>query len=325
MDLTKPIDIQAVNDTAKKFSDVLQGIDHLDAALLLSDCTIMPGVQSSLVLGKTERGSISSKYNGVFIGDKQAGTIVPRTLTVYPCVAEMADEPERYRRSFIADVAGGLWDKKHPFEAWLINFGLQTASEDLYNCIYIAKRNDAAEAKSLSDAFDGFYTVLDADIAAARISTAKGNMFSTGIMTGANCGEVLLEMWRSLPQTLRTKVTHMTISEDLGNLYDDWYGLTHDNPPGIDQSGQMFLEGTQKRCVLKRIGSLPANSQRVTITTRANKIYGVDKLNDMKNMRAFNSGNPYLFTAAMKYVFGTQFVSVHPREFVMNDQPTTPL
>jgi len=53
-------------------------------------------------------------------------------------------------------------------------------------------------------------------------------------------------------------------------------------------------------------------------------VYGTDKLSDMKAMKAFNSGNPYLFTAAMKYVFGTQFVSIHQREFVVNDQPGNP-
>ncbi len=325
MDLALPIDINAVNNTATKYANVLKGIDHLDAVILLKNCTIMPGIKSSLVLGKTERGTITSKYNGIFVGDKNQGKIVPRTLIVHPAVAEMADEPERYRRSFIADVAGTLWDKKHPFEAWLINHGLQNASEDLYNCVYTAQRDDSEGADELSDTFDGFYTILDADITADRITTAIGNMFNTGIMTSANCGELLLEMWRKMPQTLRRKKTIITISEDLGNLYDDWYKLEHDNPPGVDQAGQMFLEGTQKKCLIERIGCLPANSQRVTITTRANKVYGVDKLGDMKNMKGFNSGNPYLFTATMKYVFGTQFISVHPREFMMNDQPTTPV
>jgi len=325
MDLTLPIDISAVNQGAVKYSNLLESIDKLDAQEALEDCTIMPGVQNSIVLGKKEGGAISSKYDGVFIGDKSLGKIVPRTLTVYPCVAEMADEPERYRRSFIADVAGGLWDKKHPFEPWLLNDGITTASEELHDCIYTAKYDADPDAKALSDSFDGFYTVLDADIAAGKISAAIGNMFATGIMTAANCGEMLLAMWRKMPRTLRRKKTVMVISYDLGDLYDDWYKLEHDNPPGVDQAGQMFLEGTNKKCRIKRISCLPEGCQRVTITTPKNKKYGVDKLKDLKDMKAFNSGNPYLFTAAMKYVFGTQFVSIHPREFMMNDQPTTPV
>jgi hypothetical protein len=34
-------------------------------------------------------------------------------------------------------------------------------------------------------------------------------------------------------------------------------------------------------------------------------VFGTDKIEDMKNMQAFESGNPYKFAAAMKYIFGT--------------------
>ena len=37
----------------------------------------------------------------------------------------------------------------------------------------------------------------------------------------------------------------MWISEDLGNLYDDWYRTEHDAPPLIDTAGQMFLDGSE--------------------------------------------------------------------------------
>jgi hypothetical protein len=112
----------------------------------------------------------------------------------------------------------------------------------------------------------------------------------------------------------------MWLSEDTGDLYDDWYRDEHDNPPMVDQAGQTFLEGTNGRVRLRRTGAFPAGSQRVLLTTRENMVYGTDQLADMKAMQAFVSGNPYKFTAAMKYVFGTQFFSVHEREFAVNDR-----
>jgi len=321
MDLTKPINIEAVNNTAVKYKDVLKSLNMLQVAEILKDCMPELGVQSSTVLGKTEHGSISKKYTGTFTGDKNIGTIVPRTLNVYPVVAEMADEPERYRRSFIADVSGGLWDKRHPFELWLLQYGVSIASEELYYKIFTAKLQDG---EALEKSFDGWFTIIDADIAAGKISEALGNLYATGAITRPNAGEVLLEMWRSAHKVLRHKQTIMWISEDVGDLYDDWYRDEHDNPPFVDQAGQVFLEGTNKRCRLKRCAGFPDESQRVILTTRQNMVYGTDKLSDMKAMKAFNSGNPYLFTAAMKYVFGTQFVSIHQREFVVNDQPGNP-
>ena len=319
MDLTKPIDIQAVNNTAVKYSNVLKALNMLKVEDVLKLFTPMIGVQSSVVLGKTEHGSISKKYTGTFVGDKQLGKVVPRTLTVNPCVAEMADEPERYRRTFIADVAGGLWDKKHPFELWLLQYGINIASEDLYNCVLTAKIDAGSEA--LSASFDGLYTIIDADITAGKITEALGNKYATGDITRANCGEVLLNMWRNTHKTLRSKQSNMIISEDVGDLYDDWYNDEHDNPPGIDKAGQMFLLGTNKRVKLVRTAAAPSGCKRVVLSTRENLKYGTDKLADMKAMKAFNSGNPYLFTAAMKYVFGVQILSIHKREFVVNDQP----
>ena len=321
MDLQKPINIEAVNNTRVQYSEVLKGLNMMQAMAVLQNCMPRLGVQSSLVLGKTEHGSISKKYTGTFTGDKAIGTIVPRTLTVYPVVAEMADEPERYRRSFIADVAGGLWDKKHPFELWLIQHGISLSSEELFYALFIAKRSEDSGKLAVSDSFDGWFTIIDADIVAERISAAKKNLYAPGeAITQANAGDYLLEMWRTRHSALRNIDTKMTISEDVGDLYDDWYRDEHDNPPFVDQSGQMFLEGTNKRCELIRTSAIPTGSQRVILTSKPNMVYGTDKLEDMKAMKAFNSGNPYLFTAAMKYIFGTQFVSVHEREFAVNDR-----
>lgn len=320
MDLTKPIDISAVNNTRVEYGDLLQGLNMMQAASVLNDCMPSLGIQNSRVLGKVEHGSISAKYSGIFLGDKKQGTVVPRTLTVRPIVAEMADEPERYRTSFIAAVAGGLWKNNLPFELWLLQYGISIASEELFYALFAAKYDESAEAKAITDSFDGWFAVIDADITAGRIAAAKNNYYADGEITRANAGEYLLEMVRSRHQALREKNTLMWISEDVGDLYDDWYRDEHDAPPNVDTAGQMFLAGSNGRVRLRRTSAFPSGSQRVILTTRENMVYGTDQLADMKAMQAFNSGNPYVFTAAMKYVFGCQFISVNEREFAVNDR-----
>jgi hypothetical protein len=288
---------------------------------ILKDCYPSLGIQNSRVLGKVEHGSISSKYNGVFVGDKKQGTIVPRTINVYPVVAEMADEPERYRTSYIADVAANIWDKKHPFELWILQFGISIASEELYFALFTAKRNNSDSKLKLTDSFDGWFSIIDADILSGKISISNKNLYAPGdAITRANAGDYLLAMWRTRHEAFRTKNGIMWISEDVGDLYDDWYRDEHDSPPMVDVSGQQILEGTNGRVRIRRTGAFPSGSQRVILTTRENMIYGTDKLEDLKSMRAFDSGNPYMFTAVMKYVFGTQFVSIHEREFAVNDR-----
>lgn len=323
MDLTLPIDITAVVNTKTEYGDLLKGLNMLAVSDILVNCFPALGIQNSRVLGKVEHGTISSKYNGVFLGTNNLGKVVPRTITVHPIVAEMADEPERYRTSFIAALAGSMWSKEHPFELWLLQHGINIASEELYNNIFTAKYSADAEDLDIGDSFDGWGTIISTDITSGLISEANGNQYANGAITRANAGDYLLEMWRTRPAVLRQKPINMWLPTEVSDLYDDWYRDEHDNPPFVDQSGQEYLEGTQKKCRIIRHNALPAGSQAVILTTRENMVYGTDKLEDMKDMRAFPSGNPYVFTATMKYVFGTQFVSIHKNEFCVNDRSMT--
>ncbi|MCD4681113.1 MAG: hypothetical protein K8S00_12080 [Bacteroidales bacterium] len=321
-DLTKPIDISDVNQAYTKYKDALNSLDVLSAQDVLKFMSAELGVQNSVVLRTIEKGGISKKYDGTFTGDKKIGTMVERTLTVGTVVAEMADEPERYRKSWITDVAGNMWEKKHPFELWLLQYGINIASDELHDAIFMAKLQAGT---GILDSFDGINEIIDADITATLISAAKENYYATGAMTAADCGDKLLAMWRSAPSTLRGKGANMIIGEDLGDMYDDWYKAEHDAPPKVETAGQLFLDNSNKKCRLIRTSAQPENSQRVIITSKKNLKFGVDKLTDMKAMKAFNSGNPYLFTATMKYVFGTQFESIHKSRFIVNDQPATPV
>ena len=325
MDLKAPIDITAVMTAVKKHKDLLKAVDRLEAMEVLQHFTPMPGITDSIELGKVEGGTISSKYNGVFLGDKKMGVIVPRRLVVRPVVMEMADEPERYRRSYIAEVPGEV-RKEHPFELWIIQHGHNLASEDLLNAIFIAKYSAAANDLEITDAFDGIGTVLGADRASNLITEALGNMFVTGTLTRANIGDQLKAMFQSRPETFKRKKSKMFLSATLGDMYDDWrkdegqiiIGQTEET------AGTQYLLGSNGKCELVRLPNLPEGSQFVLLTTRANLVYGFDKESDFKSIRPFMSGNPYLFTATGKYVIGFQAISIHKTEFCVNEAELSP-
>lgn len=332
MDLTAPIDIQAVIGAVKLHEDLLTAIDMLDAGEVLQHAYGIPGVTDSITLGRVENGSVSSMYNGVFIGRNQAGKVVPRTLTVYPVKIEEADEPERYRRTYITEVRGGLYDGGHPFEVWLIDHVLKLASQDLLNVLFTAEYDSTQISGSANTdikyAFDGWGTIAWKEITAATptISTAIGNMFATGVMTNQNIGDQLLAMWRSRPETFRRKNSKLYMSADLVDMYVDWYEAKYTFVAGVgdDESHPIYLRGTQKRCEIVPVYGLAPQSQFVLLTTQRNMCYGFDKESDMKTVKPFNSGNPYWFTMAGKYVFGTQFASIHKSEFCVNDRRLAP-
>lgn len=319
MDLTKPIDIQQVNNTAVQYANMLVPLNMMALNDVLMHCTPILGVQDSIKLGKVEHDSIAKKYTGTFTGDKALGTVKPRTLTVYPLVAEIADEVERYRRSFITAVAGGLDPMKHPFELWLLQHGINLASEDMFYHVFDARYNSGI-ANDIAAGFDGWLSIIDDDISDGAIAAAEKNLYvGEEVITRENVGDYLLDMWRSSHKALRNLKTKLWISLGIADLYDDWYRDEHDNPPFVDQAGQIFLEGTNNMVELVRTAALPAGCKKVILTTKENMVYGLDKPEDMKKMVAFSSGNPYKFTAAMKFVFGTQFISIHEREFRVNN------
>ena len=216
MDFKAPIDITAVLTAVKKHKDILKAVDKLDASEVLRHFTPVPGITDSLELGKVEGGSISGKYTGKFTAGKYLGKIVPRRLVVRPVVMEMSDEPERYRRTYIAEVPGTL-RKEHPFELWLINHGHELASNDLLFAIFTAKYSADEEKTDIQDSFDGIGTIITEGEAVGDISSAEGNVYATGELSRANIGEKLLEMWRHMPRTFkRKKNIKMFISDDLG-------------------------------------------------------------------------------------------------------------
>ena len=326
MDFKTPIDIEAVIGAVKKHKDLLVTLRTEAAGDILQHFTAISGVKDSITLGRTTLGKISHKYTGKFIGQVSNGKVVPRTLKVYPCVMEMSDEPERYRRTYITEVDGGLDPNKHPFEIWIINYGIKCASKELHDVLLVAKYDADTQKTGLDTAFDGLFAIVESEKTAGAISADNGNMHATGVMTRADIGEKLLAMWRKMPQTFRKAGGKMYMSEDLAQLYDDWLDDqgTLVTGSGAETAGQKFLRQTNGKCEIVRLSGMPEGSQFVMITTKENAVYGYDKPSDFSRLVPFNSGNPYRFTAAGKYVMGWQFVTLDKSEFLCNDQPVTP-
>lgn len=327
MDYTTPIDITAVLEAVREHQDLLVTLDAEQAGDILQHFTPMPGVTDSITLGRTTLGKISHKYTGQFLGQLAAGKIVPRTLVVYPCVMEMSDEPERYRRAYITEVKGGLDPNSHPFEVWLNNYGIKSASKELHDVILTAKYDADSKKTSLADSFDGPLTIIQKGITNGDISDANGNLY-TGMatLTAANIGTELLKMYRAIPQTMKKYEVQMHISVDLGEMYDDWLDAqgTLITGSGAETAGQQYLRNTNHKCKLIRLSGMPEGSQFVWITIKENQFYGYDKESDMNTIKPFNSGNPYLYTAAGKYVLGFQFATFDKSLFLCNNKPIVP-
>lgn len=318
------INVDAVNGAVRAHGNLLVAIDQESANMILQHFTAMPGVTDSYTFGRTLLGKISRKYTGEFKGQVADGKIQPRTLKVYPCVMEMSDEPESYRRAYVTEVRGGI--TKHPFEIWLNNWGVKSASKELHDAFLAAKYDPSDEKTALSDSFDGPLTVIQKAFTAKEISAAEGNLHITGKMTVADVGDKLLAMWRKLPAAARMQNMKMMISLELGDMYDDWLENkgTYITGSGAEETGAKYLRGTGGKVELVRMSGYPEGKEQfVWITLKENQYYGFDQPSDMTTLQAFPSGNPYLYTAFGKYVMGCEFVTLNKYVFRCNEQGMT--
>lgn len=317
IDLTTDIDITSVNNTAKKYKKEIQTLDMLDAFEMLKHFVMITGVQDSFVLTHMIPGARNSRgYDGEFKGDKTIATLKPRTLTVHPIVYDLKEEPEKLRRTFIAEIRGNM-DQPEAFYKWLIQWCIARASEELYDVLPIAVRNELTAKDDILNAFNGLEKIIADAITDGEISDANGNYYDPGVeFTSSNIGALLLEMWRKAPATFRRKGGKMMIGDTLGDMYDDWYKAEHDAPPSVDTAGQLFLDGSNKKVELVRQSNII--NQRVILFRAGNLVYGVDKISDMSSLKPFVSGNPHMFTAVMKYVFGMEIVTVDKSMFITN-------
>ncbi len=318
MDLTKPIDITAINNTSKIYDHQIRTLNMLDAMNVLKFFGLRTGFKESVDIHEFQNAfGNSKKYTGVFTGGIAIGAIVPRNLKIFPVVYEMIDEPERYRATFINDVACGKILETTSFELWLVQRGIENASEELYNVLFSAVRSDVVTDTGIEFSFNGIETILLGDIASTKISEGNKNLYDAGAaFTVGNIGEKLKAMWRSAHQTMKNKGGIMYMSVSMSEMYDDWFFTTHDKWPQVDMYGQTLLEGSNGMVKFVKLSNI--NNQRVILTTEGNITYGTESINDMKNLQAFQSGNPYVFTATMKYTFGIQLESVHQRKLIIS-------
>lgn len=333
MDLKTAIDINAVIQAVREHKDLLTTVDAEDVREILQHFTPLPGVTDSITLGITTLSKVSHKYTGEFIGQLTSGAVQPRTLVVRPCVMEMSDEPEAYRRAYITEVKGGLDPSYHPFEVWLNNYGVKCASKELHDVVLIAKYDASTSKTDLKDSFDGPLTIIDEDrdltADTKPISEAKGNLYKeTDSYTAANIGFKLLKWFRSLPSTLRSRGVKLFMSDDMADLYDDWLDAqgTLVTGSGAETAGQKYLRNTNKKCEIVRMPGMPSNSEFMWITVKENQFYGYDKDSDMSTITPFvgGKGTPYRYNAAGKYVLGFQFATFDKSLFSCNNKPIDP-
>ena len=121
--------------------------------------------------------------------------------------------------------------------------------EAVRKLIWTGVRN--SEGTTTAALFNGFDTIIAADIVAEKIAAANGNLSTfDAAITADNAVDKFKAAYRSLDESLKEGVINMYVNQTLYEMYCDDYealrGNLHDK-----KLGQVVLHGSDDKCIIK--------------------------------------------------------------------------
>ncbi len=221
-------------------------------------------------------------------------------------------EPNQYIRTLLGQHAAFLGDgqAQAPSAKLVIAAVMKSLGATLNGVLFTAKRNAAGD--TVADLFDGWGTIIDAEIAAGAISAANGNLLSlTDDITSANAVDVAKEIERSCHPHLRRLEKMLLCDPAFADKYNDAYLLTHAGIAYNTKFDQPVVEGSQGKTTIVPLDCL-AGTDKLIVTTKSNLLYGYDNMSDIERLEV-KRYEPWVLTLAAAMFFGTQLFTIDQR------------
>jgi hypothetical protein len=164
------------------------------------------------------------------------------------------------------------------------------------------------------DLFDGFDTITAKEIADGNIAAGKGNYLKlTEKITKANACDVLKEILFSLDPHLRAQQLNLYCSQELVDMYNESYQLTHGGLPYNTRYSQNAVEGSEGRLVMVPLAN-KFGSNFIHIAPKGNMLYGYDTMSDETSILV-KEYQPFILSFIATMFFGVQFETLDKRRF----------
>lgn len=201
---------------------------------------------------------------------------------------------------------------KTPSAKLVLALMAQSLSFNLNNSIWAAQRNP--NGSTTMDLFDGFDTITSKEITAGTIAANKGNYLKlTEQITKQNCCDVMKDILFHLDPHLRAQKLYAYCSQEIVDMYNESYQLSHGGLPYNTKYVQNAVEGSDGKLILVPLSN-KADSKFIHITTKANMLYGYDNMSDETSIDVKEYA-PFTLSFLATMFFGVQFETIDKRRF----------
>lgn len=300
-------DITALQQYAEKYGKGLLKIAVTDNEVF-KKLDVVAGVKDKFTMTTLRFQRLLRPYKRDWDPATDKANLTPRTLRVEIGEIMLEEEPMVYRKTYLGHIMkNGVNPADHPFEKdFLEGISRQAASDFNDITAFWGVRNAAGTGPA--DVNDGFFTIIDAEIALGNISVAKKNMILTGDINSTNAVAKLKAFYRAacnINPALRGKDIKLRISHEVMDAYNDNYQADNGALPYNTKFEKTFLEGSGQKCILEPLTGM-GTSKRIILTVPWNMSVGTDLESDQEKVAVTKGINPKVVGFYLAAAYGVQ-------------------
>jgi hypothetical protein len=237
------------------------------------------------------------------------GSLTARTLETKPLeILEEFDPENLYTTIFGTPVEAEKIDL--PIVRRILTEEMNNASRGLCDLIFRGVY-DGTGTGALQG-FNGFDTIIAAEITAGNIGLSAGNFTNLGEVSAYNIGDVWKHMYRKLNENLRggaTKQLKLICSFAEYDMYKNWYAAKFGAGNFAGTPEQTYLDGTANKVQIVPLPGMDGVNH-CFITTQDNMKVGFDVTSNATKFDVRIPDNPNVVQMHAKIYMGVDFANV---------------
>jgi hypothetical protein len=283
---------------------------------------VITGIKDKYTVGTLSFQRMLRPYSRDWSPATDKAKLVPRTGRVEIGEIMLEEEPLSYRKTWLGKILkGGVNPADHPFEKDFTEGIAAQAGADFNDITaFFGVRN--ALGTGPEDINDGFFTLIDIEMEAHKITVALKNLIETGDVDSTNAVDKLKAFYRQAclnNPAIRGKAMKLYISHDVMNAYNDHYQSKNFALPYNKEFEKTFLEGSGNKCEMVALTGM-ANSPRIILTPSWNMSVLTDLTGDQENVKITTGINPKVIGFYLAAAYGVQIWTIES-VFFTNEAP----